>query len=118
MSLLSAIRFRPRSSPQFSHDYVVGHITYYPDVTLHKRGTYRVNIVSSELAERRDGIMMNYPTNRLTSPAVYPAPDMSACNILPTLIATPEKTMVNQMLSGIHDHDLVPQAQIGLECAD
>jgi len=67
-----------------------------------------VNIVSIELAERRDGITLNCPTNRLTSLAVYPAPDVSACNILHTLIATPRKTMANQILSGIHDHDLVP----------
>jgi hypothetical protein len=58
--------------------------------------------------------MINCPTNRLASTAVYPAPDMSACDILHALIA-PQKTMPNQILSGIHAHDLVPQTQIGLE---
>jgi hypothetical protein len=53
-------------------------------------------------------IMINCPTNRLTSTAVYPAPDVSAWNILHTPIAPPQKTMANQILSGIHDHDLVP----------
>src|SRR6202046_3941214 len=85
---------------------------YY--ISLWRRIAYEKYFISSKLGERRDGIIMNCPTNRLASTAVYPAPDMSACDILHALIA-PQKTMPDQILSGIHAHDLVPRTQIGLE---